>query len=199
MSNELIRKVLGEKYLSIDVCSIRIDDTIHGGCTVNIGLDIEQTSVLFESTLSEGVDQGMVDAVFSAFKYKFSKEYESLKHITLKEFKVTLKRVVSNVSSWSEVPGADRACEAEITVKNSYGRDFFFAHTSHSLTAAVVKVMTKAVEHFINAERAYVALHVALEDARDRERADLVSRYILEMSEVVKLTSYAEVRNTDRN
>jgi len=49
------------------------------------------------------------------------------------------------------------------------------------------------VEHFLNAERAYVALLAALRDAGERDRQDLVTRYTRELSEVVRCTSYTDL------
>jgi hypothetical protein len=46
---------------------------------------------------------------------------------------------------------------------------------------------------FINAERAYVQLQLALKDASDRRRSDLVTRYRQQMSTLVAATSYAEL------
>ena len=50
-----------------------------------------------------------------------------------------------------------------------------------------------AVEYFVNAERAFITLHHARMDAKERRRDDLIVRYTRELAEVVKSTSYAEV------
>ena len=48
-------------------------------------------------------------------------------------------------------------------------------------------------EYFVNSERAYITLYKALENARERNRQDLVDTYKAQMAEVVKSTSYSEV------
>ena len=53
-----------------------------------------------------------------------------------------------------------------------------------------------AVEYFVNAERAFITLYRSRQDARERNRDDLVTRYTEELAEVVESTSYAEVIET---
>jgi hypothetical protein len=49
------------------------------------------------------------------------------------------------------------------------------------------------VEYFVNAERAFIMLYKSRQDAKERARDDLVTRYTRELAEVVKSTSYSEV------
>ena len=190
--NELLRKVLGESYLAVEIAGMFIDDDAYGGCKVNISTANENPV-----PQATGFGIGLVDAMFDAFKRHYAKEYESLESIELHDFKVTLtkKKTVRTGKPLKHhgVPGTDRHCEAIITIRNSYGRHFDFVHVSHSLTACTGRVVAQAVEHFINAERAYIALHAALRDAKERNRQDLVTRYTAELAEVVKCTSYASV------
>ena len=57
----------------------------------------------------------------------------------------------------------------------------------------VERTVIAAVEYFVNAERAFITLYRSRQDARERNRDDLVTRYTEELAEVVKSTSYAEV------
>jgi len=56
-----------------------------------------------------------------------------------------------------------------------------------------INSLDELLEYFINAERAFVTLYRCRQDARDRQRDDLVTRYTAEMAEIVKSTSYSKV------
>lgn len=188
--NELIRSVLGESYIEVGVASVYVDDDIQGGCEVGVSINNGSGGTVPKV---KGSGVGMVDAMFSAFKSYFATEYESLDSIELQDFKVVLTKGKPAGYHLSNVPGTDAYCQAQLTIKNSYGRHFNFSSVSCSLAAATALGVAQAVEHFMNAERAYVALHAALKDAKERNRIDLITRYTREMSEVVKCTSYASV------
>jgi len=187
--NELLRSVLGKGYIEIAVHNVIVDDDTYGSCVVGIDISTNTDNPAYRV---KGGGVGMVDAMFGAFREHFSSEYESLKTIELSDFKVTLtKKRAANYGS--KIPGTDAYCETHLQVRNSYGRAFDFVVSSCSLVASAALVVARVVEHFLNAERAYIALHGALEDARQRNRQDLVTRYTKELAEVVKCTSYTSI------
>ena len=62
-----------------------------------------------------------------------------------------------------------------------------------SVTTSTARAVLACVQYFVNAERAFLTLQNAREDAIARGREDLVARYTAEMAEVVQSTSYAQV------
>ncbi len=84
-------------------------------------------------------------------------------------------------------------CQIDLRINTVQGYDFEFSASSHSLAAGSARVVASAVEFFINSEKAFIALHRALSDARERGRDDLVTRYTRELADIVKSTSYTEV------
>ena len=61
------------------------------------------------------------------------------------------------------------------------------------MVSSAARAALASVEYFVNAERAFITLYKSRQDAQERQRHDLVTRYTSEMAEVVKSTSYAEV------
>jgi hypothetical protein len=78
-------------------------------------------------------------------------------------------------------------------VRNSDGKVFGFFDSSRSIATSTARAVIAAVEYFVNAERAFITLYRSRQDARERNRDDLVTRYTEELAEVVKSTSYTEV------
>src|SRR4030095_4528239 len=89
--------------------------------------------------------------------------------------------------------GLDAVGRVTIDVTNSEGRHFSFSDASRSVTWSTARSVLALVEHFVNAERAFLTLHNARRDALARGREDLVARYTAEMAEGVESPSYHEV------
>ena len=137
-------------------------------------------------TLS-GKGVGLIDASFEALVSHFAKEYQSLKSIQFASFDVR------GEAEKSERAGADAKCTAQLIVHNSDDNPLEFEQSGHSMVAVSLAVVVAAVEHFINAERAFISLYNALADAKKRSRYDLIEQFTAQLSELVKTTSYTEV------
>lgn len=135
----------------------------------------------------EGHGVGLIDAFFDGMVKRFADEYPSLKTIAVSDFKVG--------SGFDQAQGrkSDALAVATLRVKNSEGVEFQFERKTPSVTRSSVRTALDALTFFINSERAYVQLHLALMDAKERRRSDLVERYRGQMSTLVSATSYSEV------
>lgn len=187
---ELIRRVLGSEYLELQLKQLSLTETFDPDSSeVRIAtLDHDSELVI------EGSGCGLVDAIWSAMLGRFAPEYESLKTIELVGFSVTAK-----LDTKQQADGADAIGEVTLRVRNSDGLVFDFADASRSIAASSTRAVLAAIEYFVNAERAFITLHRSREDAKERARSDLVSRYTAELAEVVKSTSYAEVIEKIKN
>lgn len=181
---ELIRRVLGSEFLQLQLKQLSLDETF----------DPDKSTVTFttlddeKELVVEGSGCGLVDAIWNAMLDRYAAEYESLKTIELSAFSVDAR-----LDTKSNKVGVDSVGEVKLQVKNSDGLVFEFSDASRSITASSARAVLAALEYFINAERAFITLHRSREDAKERQRIDLVSRYTAELAEVVKSTSYAEV------
>jgi len=181
LHESLIRRVLGTNFLQLSLVKLAVEEDGAANVKVTVaegGQNVE----------AEGKGVGMVDALYAALLDRYSREYQSLKTISLAGFAVS-----ADMESKKALAGVDAVGRVTLDVKNSEGRHFTFTDASRSVLNSTAKVVIAAVEYFANAERAFVTLHNARRDALARGREDLVSRYTAEMAEVVEATSYAEV------
>lgn len=184
MSNlheSLIRRVLGTNFLQLSLVKLLVEEDGQASVKVTVAEGDQRVE-------AEGKGVGMVDALYAALLDRYSREYQSLKTISLAGFSVA-----ADMESKKALAGVDAVGRVTLDVKNSEGRHFSFTDASRSVLNSTAKVVIAAVEYFANAERAFVTLHNARRDAAARGREDLVSRYTAEMAEVVEATSYAEV------
>jgi hypothetical protein len=169
-----LENILKEGYIHVDVVSLVIYEDLDDSC----GADI----ILSSGAVVQGRGVGQVAAIFDALQSHFVKEYTSLETISLVDFNVSVDR--KRLESMTTV------CNASLVIKNSFGATRRFMDSSRSLSASTARVAAQTVEFYINSERAYTALTVALADAEERGRDDLVTRYTHELAEIVKATEY---------
>jgi hypothetical protein len=183
---ELMQSVLGEGYADLRVKRVMIEEDLKQGttsvtCEVTDGKEGEPSVIA-----AQGV--GLVDAFFNGIVNRFAGEYPSLKTIQFASF-----HVGAMLETRSAFAGADSQSEVTVEIRNSEGHLFRFSHASRSLIASSIITTLKALEYFINSERAYLTLYEALRDAASRNRDDLVQCYTGQMAVLVRNTSYSEV------
>lgn len=182
---ELIKQVLGQDYLVLEVESVVCEEAIDTGrCKVKV----ETKDNRGVTQIVEGEGVGVVDALIGGLFKRYEIEYQSLKSIELANFQVK-----AHLDTKKRRAGADSVGEVVLVVRNSEGTQFSFSDESRSILVSTARAVIAAVEYFVNAERAFIMLYRARQDARERNRDDLVTRYTRELGEVVKSTSYAEV------
>ena len=177
------RDILGENYLHFALERMELVED-KDGVTVKVRLS---RSGVGEHIEIDGKGVGLIDAFFEGLTRRFGDEYPSLKTIAVTDFRVG--------SGFDEAQGrrSDALAVATLRMKNSHGAEFQFERKTPSVTRSSVRVALDALTFFINSERAYVQLHLALKDAKERRRSDLVEKYRGQMSTLVHATSYSEV------
>lgn len=179
---DLIRRVLGANFLELRLSRLSFEEGDHTTtCKVSV-LEKDQTIEV------DGKGVGIVDAIFNGLLDRYAREYQSLKTIQLIGFDVAAEMETKKAQA-----GVDAIGCVTIEIRNSEGRHFTFSDKSRSVTISIARAVIAIVQHFVNAERAFVTLSTARRDALARGREDLVSRYTAELALVVQSTSYAEV------
>lgn len=178
----LARDVLHERARDFDLLRVSVVDDEAVAVTLNLLQRPEGTPVEITGT---GV--GLIDAFFNAMMGAWTEDTPSLKTITVSDFQLG--------SGFDQARGrrSDALAVATLRIKNGHGQEFTFERRTPSITRSSVRVALDAMTFFINAERAYVQLQLALKDATERRRSDLVVRYREQLSVLVHATSYAEV------
>lgn len=182
----LMREVLGENYAQLMVHRVVIEEDLEKKFT---SLTCEVTEAATgENSIIAGKGVGVVDAFFRGMADRFADEYPSLKTIKFSSFLVGAK-----METKSDYAGTDSQAEVTVEILNSEGKNFVFSNASRSVIGSSIVTTLRALEYFINSERAFVTMYHAREDAKKRNRGDLVQRYTDHMATLVQNTSYSEV------
>ena len=183
--DELAREVLGDHYFHFTVAHLEVqEDMLEGRLKLKATLTRSGSG---ETTEIRGEGVGIVDAFFQGMMVAFADEYPSLKTLAVADFELR--------AGFEHAHGrrSDAEACAVLTLQNSEEATFRFSRVTPSVTRSCIRATLDALTFFLNSERAFGQLHLALKDAEDRARSDLVSRYRSQMGTLVRATSYSEV------
>ena len=184
---ELVEETLGDDIVNLRAQRIHFEE-LPDENLCKVSLELHATGGDIPRAI-EGGGVGLVDAVFNAVRDNLALDFPSLKHIFFDDFIVT-----SNIpQTRKKNTGSDAVGIVELIVRNEEGRVFSFLDESRSTTASTVNVVLRALSHFVNAERAVRIIVRAIEEAKTRNRGELVQTYTMRLSDLVKHASYAAV------
>jgi hypothetical protein len=187
----LVKEVLKERFLDLSMVSYELREDFDAGdarivCRV-------RDSHTGETQVIEGHGVGIIDAFFHGLKARLAGQYKSLETIRFSGFAVKGK-----MDTGRDPASSDALAEVTLGIRNSYGREFAFTHSSRSVLRSGLEATLSAAEYFVNSEVAFLALHGALQDARAKHREDLVTTYTAKLAMLVENTSYSEVLEQKR-
>ena len=109
---------------------------------------------------------------------------------SLADIRISAFKVKAITSTKRGVSGTDSKVSIDLSVVNGYGKRVFFSGEGRSLVGVSIAVVVRCVEKFLNAELSFLVMKKALTEAYERNRQDLVERYKIILSSVVKYTPY---------
>ena len=186
-TEELIKRVLGEDYLSLGVERYELVEDVGEGTPCQVRAVLRDHNARSRRVEIEGEGAGFLDALYHGLMAHYAREFQSLGTITFTGFGVQAQMETSQGA------GADAECLISLVVHNSEGREFIFEESGRSLVAAALAVVVEAAEYFVNSERAFISVYNAMSDAKERRRNDLVGSYTGQLAELVNTTSYTQV------
>lgn len=184
-NRQLIEQVLGSGLVQIEIKGVRQEEDSRPGLTRVRVEFCEHGSDITQEAEGQGAD--LIHALWSALVGHFAREHHSLNSLRLASVSMPVR---------GDTEAAERGADAmeEVTLKvYNGGNEFFFSAKSQSEKVGAAQVVARALEYFVNAERTFITLCKAVQDAQTRNRSDLVARYTRELSEIVKTGNYSNV------
>jgi len=178
----IVQEVLNENYISLQIKNFALkEDLEHDKSLVTCQLLLGE-----EEILVEGQGSGVVDALFCTIIKELSIQYSSLNNIQLVDF-------IMKVTPEKKGIGSNGFVSIDLAVRNGRGNKTHFLHKSRSIIGTVIQVVQKCIEYFINSELTIIQLKKSLQNANERNRMDLVTKYTRMMSELVKNMPYNNI------
>ena len=182
---KIAKEILDKDFIFLNVEEFVLEEDIKNNKS-NISCRLTSPATQHFTSLSlEGAGQGIIDALFNSLIDNLVDKYVSLQKIEFEDFKVAVKFKESHRRMKTDAP-----VEIRLTIKTSRFNRVHFRHQSSSMVSAAIEVMRQAIEFFVNLECAILQFHKNVEDAKKRNRQDLLSNYTYKMSDLVGVISY---------
>ena len=135
----------------------------------------------------EGSGLGPADALYKSLVSLYREDYRSLDSVQFNGFAVEAD------FSHSSTPKSDAVVEVVLETSSRTSKSATFRERSTSLNSALVGVVFKTVEFYINCERVFVKLREMVEESGSRGRNDLKHKYTYKMTSLVEVANYEKV------
>ena len=182
---QIISKVLGDTQTRLLPISITVGESLDD--------DFTTTDFSFEIagkdpkivTLEGQKGKGFVDGLFAGLQQHFSSEYSSLEKIRLADYSVN--PIMTNAKNSM---GTDAQASVSLSVLVHPHGLSEFGHTSRSMIYSSFSAALEAFEFYVNCDRAFHRIQLFIEDAQQRNRGDVISSCIYDLSRLTEVNTY---------
>jgi hypothetical protein len=184
---EIFEKRLKNKVIKLKPLSIKIEESGPNAQT-SVDFSFERCSSNRKKIYSfeEIKGSGFVDAVFKTCYNTFIKDFKSLRNISLVD--LIVKPIFSRGKNTS---GSDAKTDIIFRLETKNHGMAEFSSRSRSIVYSSYTVTLEAFEFYMNCDKTFRVLKRALQDAQERNRADIADHCISDLTTLTKINSYA--------
>ena len=181
---QVIDKILKEAKTNLKPLSINVGESLADNfTTTDFSFEISGSESKIVS-LENQRGKGFVDGLFMGLKEYFSAEYKSITSLALADYNV------NPLMSKSNIVGTDAQASVLLSVcveKNGVAE---FQHTSRSMIYSSYFAALEAFQFYINCDRCFQKIQIFLKDAQKRNRGDIMSQYVYDLSKLTEVNNY---------
>ena len=181
----IILKVLGDTQTRLLPISITVSESLDDDFTITdfsfeiVGKDPKIV------TLDNQKGKGFVDGLFTGLQQYFSSQYSSLEKIGLADYNVNPIMTNSKKSM-----GTDAQASVSLSVLVHPHGLSEFSHTSRSMIYSSFSAALEAFQFYVNCDRAFHRIQLFIKDAQQRNRGDVISSCIYDLSRLTEVNTY---------
>lgn len=184
---ELFTKILMSQKMCLQPLKISVNETWQSDFTA---VDLEmlqiQGDVKKPIQIKESKAKGFVDGIFKACHKSFSEEFSSLANIKLIDYKL-----IPKFKKMTSKTGTDAPVEVSIAMEVKDHGIAEFNSSSRSILYSSLVATLEAFEFYINCERTFDKTKLILEDAKQRNRGDIVQSCVSDLSKLTEVNTYS--------
>ena len=168
-----------------------IIDPIYINCEENIREPVTHTTCEYEENkIKKTVSfsgKSTIGGMFDKLVDLYCRDYPSLSTLEFVEYS-TLPTFNPKSKTNSEAP-----VEVRINISSSGKEAIPFRRFDNSVLRASIQCVFDCVQYYVNSEMCFKKLKFLIKEAQSRSRSDVAQKYISDISEIVKVTSYSDV------
>lgn len=182
---DIIDKVLGTSKTQLNPLSIFVkEDPSSDYTTTDFSFSISgHTNQVVELKNQHG--NGFIHGLFRGLHQYFSKDFQSLEKIKLVDLKVN--PLMSNSRTTTRADAKTSVLFSVHVAKNGLAE---FQHESRSLVGSSFFLALEAFQFYINCERCFYKIQMVIEDAQKRNRGDIISSSMYDLSKLTEVNTY---------
>ena len=170
---DMIIDTLGEDYQKLSLKKLSISEHLQGKKTT---IDYEFFDGIRAVEVDEAPGKGAADAFFKSMIEHYN-TFSSIQTLQLKSFDVKVDLVSSQAGTDAKVLVSAEFCNGRQSAT--------FTASDYSIVTACCKCVLDSIEYVLNSELAFKKMKIIIEDAKSRNRSDIVSKYEYQLASLV--------------
>tara|TARA_R110000824_G_scaffold220681_1_gene407868 strand:+ start:323 stop:952 length:630 start_codon:yes stop_codon:yes gene_type:complete len=183
---DIIKQVLKNDYVELALKRVSFTESPDVDESVVCCEFFERTKKKEKTFQVDYRGRGAIDALWQLLMNHYSKNYSSLRTVFFRGFEIDTNLTTRRTKG----SGSDAEVSVTLCLTNARKKDVAFRSRSRSILTSSVNAAFSAVEFYINSELAFKKLRNLIKNSKKRNRGDLTSTYMYQISEVVSVTSY---------
>ena len=179
----VFEKVLRDTSTSLQPLSIAASESLRDDFTTT-EFSFEETGLLDKIISRESRGKGFIDGIFNGLYSNYVKDYPSLEKIRLVNIKV------NPIMRASKFLGSDAQTSVVFSVDVDNHGIAEFQHKSRSMIYSSFVAALEAFQFYINCERTFHKIQLIVEDAKFRNRSDIVQVCLSDLSALTQVNTY---------
>ena len=151
-----------------------------------MNVDVLNRYYFVKSQVSPQSSKGFVDCLYTSCLERYGDKYKSLLHVNLVDLLVQPVPFRKRLSSGSNT-------DVILKVSVSDLGEYEFRKRSRSIIYSSFSTILSAFEFYINCQKAFECLTFAIEDAKKRNRGDIISSCKYKLSELTSVNKYEKI------
>ena len=184
---QIFDKILKAHQIKLNPLNISVSESFESDFT-SVQMSINETTQnLTGSSLSLSSDEakGFVDGMFKACHKYYVKDHTSLNNIRLVNY-----QVIPKIKKSANKMGTDAETEVTIMVDVKGHGVAEFNSVSRSILHSSFIATLKVFEFYINCEKTFHKIQLVLNDAGQRNRADITQACVSDLSRLTEVNNY---------
>ncbi len=185
----LFDKILKEGKTTLSPTLINISESLDDDfTTVDLAFTEKTSEIESKIHLQEIKAKGFVDGLFLGLHRNYSDNYNSLDKIKLVDI------MVNPIMKAPTKRGSDAKTSVVLRVEVENHGVSEFQHESRSMIYSSFISSLEAFQFYINCQRTFEKIMLAVEDARERNRGDIIQSCVADLSKLTEVNTYEKSR-----
>lgn len=187
---KIIEKVLGNTRTNLVPISICVSESLEDDFTIT-DFSFEMSGLESKIvTLNDQRGKGFVDGLFTGLHHYFVNDYNSLEKLKLADYNVN--PIMKNTRNSM---GTDAQASVSLSVAVGSHGIAEFHNTSRSMIYSSFHAALEAFQFYINCDRTFDRIQLFVEDAKARNRSDVMSQCVYDLSKLTEVNTYERSKN----